>query len=81
MATRTEEKAKANAKAKVDYSFLERFTELLICSRCFQKKLRQPIRQLVSRHHRPLVLCHDCAREEYAEHRAPVFRLKRQFHY
>jgi len=73
--------AKASSKKKVDYSLLERFTELLICSRCFKQKVRQPVRQLVSGRHRPLALCHDCAREEFADHRAPVVRIKPHFHY
>ena len=46
---------KQNLSRKVDYSLLERFTELLICSGCFKKHEHQPVRQLVSGRHRPLV--------------------------
>jgi hypothetical protein len=69
---------KAKPTRKVDYSLLERFTELLICSRCFRKHMRQPVRQLVSGRHRPLALCHECASKAHADHRAPVLLIKQQ---
>jgi hypothetical protein len=67
--------------AKVDYSLLERFTELLICSGCFKKHVRQPVRQLVSGRHRPLALCSDCASKRQDSCRAPIVRLRQNFHY
>jgi len=69
------------ASLKVDYSLLERFTELLICSRCFRKHQRQPVRQLVSGRHRPLALCQECAGKEHADHRAPVLLIKQHRSY
>jgi len=66
----------SRARAEVDYSLLERFTELLICARCFRKHVRQPVRQLVSGRHRPLALCHVCASRAAADERAPVLRFR-----
>jgi hypothetical protein len=62
---------------KVDYSLLERFTELLICSGCFKKHEHQPVRQLVSGRHRPIALCPECASTRQATTRAPILKLKR----
>ena len=61
---------------KVNYSLLERFTELLICSGCFKKHEHQPVRQLMSGRHRPLALCHECASKRQAANRAPIIKLK-----
>jgi len=72
---------KAKSTRKVDYSLLERFTELLICSRCFRKHMRQPVRQLVSGRHRPIALCQECASKELSDYRAPVLRIKTQRSY
>lgn len=66
---------------KVDYSMLDRFTELLICSRCFSKHVHQPIRQLVSTRHRPLALCQACASKQRVTARAQVLRLRQQYNY
>jgi hypothetical protein len=70
---------KQNLSRKVDYSLLERFTELLICSGCFKKHEHQPVRQLVSGRHRPLALCPECAskRQSSNPNRAPVLKLKK----
>jgi hypothetical protein len=70
---------KQNLSRKVDYSLLERFTELLICSGCFKKHEHQPVRQLVSGRHRPIALCHECAskRQGNNPNRAPVLKLKK----
>ena len=81
MATQRKPAARKKAQCKVDYSMLDRFTELLICSRCFGKHVRQPIRQLVSNRHRPLALCQDCASKAMADVRAPVLRIRQQYHY
>jgi DNA-directed RNA polymerase subunit RPC12/RpoP len=69
------------AKCKVDYSMLDRFTELLICSRCYGKHVHQPIRQLVSTRHRPLALCQECASKQMLNVRAPVLRIRQHFQY
>ena len=70
---------KNNLSRKVDYSLLERFTELLICSGCFKKHEHQPVRQLVSGRHRPLALCPECAskRQGTNPNRASVLKLKK----
>lgn len=68
-------------KCKVDYSMLDRFTELLICSRCYSKHVHQPIRQLVSNRHRPLALCQECASKQMVNARAPVLRIRQHFQY
>ena len=68
---------KQKLPSKVNYSLLERFTELLICSGCFKKHERQPVRQLVSGRHRPLALCHECASKRQATNRAPVLKLRK----
>jgi superfamily II helicase len=81
MATHGKIKSRKKAKCTVDYSMLDRFTELLICSRCFSKHIRQPIRQLVSTRHRPLALCQECASEQMVSGRAPVLRIRQHFQY
>ena len=68
---------KQNLSGKVDYSLLERFTELLICSGCFKKNEHQPVRQLVSGRHRPLALCPECASKRQAVTKAPILHLKK----
>jgi hypothetical protein len=60
---------------KVTYKLLDRFTDLLICSRCFRRHVRQPVRQLLSTRHRPLALCSECACKASAEHEARVIHL------
>ena len=74
---------KQNLSRKVDYSLLERFTELLICSGCFKKHEHQPVRQLVSGRHRPLALCPECASKRQGSNpdRAPVLKLKKTHSY
>jgi hypothetical protein len=71
----------ASTAQKVDYSLLERFTDLLICSRCFKRKVHHPVRQLLSSHHRPLPLCHECAGTDTEMKRAPVVRIRDHFHF
>jgi len=61
---------------KVNYSLLDRFTELLICSRCFKRHVRQPVRQLLSTRHRPLALCNECSCKASVEHEARVVSLE-----
>jgi hypothetical protein len=68
---------KKNFSSNIDYSLLERFTELLICSGCFKKHEHQPVRQLVSGRHRPLALCLECGSKRQALTKAPVLHLKR----
>jgi len=81
MATHGKIKARHKAKCTVDYSMLDRFTELLICSRCFSKHIRQPVRQLVSNRHRPLALCQECASRQMINGPAQVLRIRQQFQY
>jgi hypothetical protein len=68
-------KADKLRRSKVSYALLERFSDLLICGRCFSHKVCKPVRQVFSSHHRPLALCHECSRAIRSEHRAQVVRL------
>lgn len=81
MATHGKIKARNKAKCTIDYSMLDRFTELLICSRCFCKHIRQPVRQLVSNRHRPLALCQECASKQMVNGPAQVLRMRQPFQY
>jgi hypothetical protein len=65
----------ARPRSKVSYALMARFTELLICSRCFSQRVQRPVRQLISSHHRPLALCHECSREVLAQHKARVLKF------
>ncbi len=60
---------------RVSYALMGRFSELLICGRCFSHNVRKPVRQLMSSHHRPLGLCHECSREVLADHKARILKL------
>ncbi len=75
MATKAIRSGSAIPRNKVSYALMARFTELLLCSRCFSQQVRQPVRQLMSSHHRPLALCHECSREVLAQHKARVLRF------
>lgn len=68
-------KTDAHTTPKVSYRLLDRFTDLLICSRCFRRHVRQPVRQLLSTRHRPIALCNDCACKASVEHEARVIQL------
>ncbi|MDP7041564.1 MAG: hypothetical protein QGF91_02825 [Gammaproteobacteria bacterium] len=70
----------ARSNQKVSYKLLDRFTDLLICSRCFRRHVRQPVRQLLSTRHRPLALCNECSCKASAEHEARVTRLDQASH-
>ena len=48
-------------RASIDFSLLERLTDELVCTRCFQAGILTPVTQVVSKHHRPKTLCQDCA--------------------
>jgi hypothetical protein len=63
------------ATNKVSYALMGRFTELLICSRCFSHEVRRPVRQVMSSHHQPLALCHACGRKVLAQHKARVLKF------
>ena len=65
----------ARSDNKVSYTLLDRFTDLLICSRCFKRHVRQPVRQLLSTRHRPLALCNACSCKASAEYEARVIHL------
>lgn len=60
---------------RVSYALMERFSEQLICGRCFRQNVRKPVRQVLSSHHRPLPLCRDCSNEVFADHRARVLKF------
>jgi hypothetical protein len=76
MSSKAKNPCRNAAHRKVSYALMSRFSELLICARCFRQNVRKPVRQLMSVHHRPLALCHDCSHEVRAEYRARVLRFK-----
>lgn len=45
----------------VSYTLLNQLSDLLICSRCFRRNVRQPLVQVFSRRHRPVHLCPECS--------------------
>lgn len=51
------------AMSRVDYRLLQRFSELLLCSRCLCRGLRIAVRQVISHRHRPQSLCATCRDE------------------
>jgi hypothetical protein len=63
------------AAEKVSFALMGRFTELLICSRCFSHKVRRPVRQVMSSRHQPLALCHNCSRKVMAQHKARILKF------
>ncbi len=48
---------------KIDFGLLNRLTDLVICSRCFQSGRLNPVVQVVSGRHRPRTLCQDCTQQ------------------
>jgi len=60
---------------RVSYALMARFSELLICGRCFSRNVRTPVRQLLSCHHKPMALCHACSTELHAGHQARILNL------
>jgi hypothetical protein len=46
---------------KIDYSLLDRFTDLFVCTRCLRSGVETRLPQVVSKRHRPRTLCGDCA--------------------
>lgn len=61
--------------ANVDYSLLDRITNQLVCSRCFQYGILSPVTQVLSRHHRPRTLCRECSPPRPAAAPTPIYRL------
>jgi superfamily II helicase len=49
------------ASGTIDLGFLAHISELVVCSRCFKRGVRTPIRQVISARHRPRTLCRPCA--------------------
>jgi hypothetical protein len=47
-------------ESTVDYGFMAHVSELLVCSRCLRHGIRAQVRQVVSKHHRPVTLCPSC---------------------
>jgi hypothetical protein len=50
-------------RSKIDFSLMERFTDRLLCGRCYRKGRRTPVPQLVSHRHGLLTLCAECRAE------------------
>ncbi len=46
---------------KVSYKLIDRVTDLLICSRCFRRNVRKPIRAVISSRHKPMPVCDECS--------------------
>jgi hypothetical protein len=60
---------------RVSYELLARFSELLICGRCFSRNVLKPVPQVLSSRHKPLAICHECSRKLQADHQARVLQL------
>ena len=45
---------------KVDYGLLRRWSNQILCSRCFKRGQRTPVAQIISARHRLLSLCGSC---------------------
>jgi hypothetical protein len=75
MARKVNKPGRPARRRNVSYALLERFSELLICARCFRNNHRNPVRQILSRHHRPLPLCHKCSHEVLGDRNAEVLHL------
>jgi hypothetical protein len=75
MARKLNRPGRSVRRRNVSYALMARFSELLICARCFRNNRRNPIRQILSQHHRPLPLCHACSRELLADRNAEVLHL------
>ena len=48
---------------KIDFGLMERFTDRLLCGRCFRRGRRTPVPQIVSHRHRLRTLCPECSAE------------------
>lgn len=59
----------------VTYRLLERVTNLLICSRCFRRNVRRPVKMVLSRQHKPMPVCAECSGESRASGPAKVLQL------
>ena len=75
MASKSGNRCRNAARRKVSYALMAKFSELLICGRCFSQNVRKPVRQVMSVHHRPLPLCHECSHEVRADKRAKILRF------
>ena len=63
------------AMGRISYALMARFSESLICGRCFRRNVRKPVRQVFSSRHKPLPICHDCSSELFADQKASVLRF------
>ena len=55
-----------NASDNVDYRLLERLSNLVICSSCFQDGIVTPVPQVISDRHTLQNICNDCRKTEDA---------------
>jgi len=62
----------ADHESIVSYELMDRVTDLLICSRCFRRNVRKPIRTVVSRRHKPMPVCPECSGKIKPGHVAKV---------
>lgn len=51
----------AAKESTVSYKLLDRVTDLLICSRCFRRNVRKPIRAKLIKSQRPMPVCDECS--------------------
>lgn len=55
-----------NATDNVDYRLLDRLSNLVICSTCFQEGVVTPVPQVISDRHSLQNVCNDCRKREDA---------------
>ncbi len=65
----------AEKGAKISYTLMERVTDLLICSRCFRRNVRMPVRMLLSNRRRPMPVCDECSGRIKPGHKAKVVSI------
>lgn len=54
---------KSRTRTNVDYRLLNRLSNMVICSRCFQDGEMTPVPQIISKRHRLKNLCSECEQE------------------
>jgi superfamily II helicase len=64
-----------SAETKIHFELLNRLTNLVVCSSCFQAGRLTPVAQVVSAHHRPKTLCQECSAETGRHELAVLTRL------
>jgi len=58
----------------IDFGLLNRMTDLVVCSRCFQAGRRNPVVQVISARHRPRSLCRHCS-PQTRHHKSGTLRM------